>query len=113
MTRITPRAGALSACLAALLVLTACHPTPVPPGPPGPVQPACWAFCEILTTGQCPGYDGSPGQDEVQGTPDDASCVEVCESLLTKGIYRATSATTGCLDRATTCSLAEDCLFGG
>lgn len=104
---------ALCACLTPALAQTGCVPRPPPNPPPGPVQPACWAFCDILTTGQCPGYEGSAGEDEINGTQDDASCVDVCENLLTKGVYRATSASTGCLERATTCALAEDCLFGG
>lgn len=55
----------------------------MPPVPPdaGTIED-CQDACDNLQRLQCPGWQGSPGPDEIFGTADDMSCVAVCEDIV-------------------------------
>lgn len=113
---VTKTGGApflLYALISLVLGCEGCASFPTPPSPPNPPPaPAtgpCTDYCSLLARDQCPGWDGSYGKDEVQGTDDDAPCVRVCLDFQNQGVYRANEA---CLKQATTCSAAEACMFG-
>jgi hypothetical protein len=60
---------------------------------------------------KCPGWEGSPGPDEVFGTEDDIPCVEVCI-----GIVEADPTTTLfplCTAKAESCDEVDECFDGG
>lgn len=73
-----------------MLAISGCGPVfPVPPTP-GPVEPAdggtaddCAAACANLARLYCPGWRGSPGPDEIIGTPDDVPCEQACRDIVT------------------------------
>ncbi len=76
----------MKAILFVILVPLALQCAPIEPHPPndpdaGTVE-HCPAACENLAYLQCPGWEGSPGADEVYGTEDDVPCLEVCEDFV-------------------------------
>ncbi len=95
--------------LTLVVVLLGCAPMPAPVQPPKDAD-ACEAFCTLARTMACTGYEGSPGQDERFGTPDDVPCVQVCRDTLADGAYTSDRA---CLNTARTCLAAEACTFDG
>ncbi len=85
---------------------------PIEPGPPHDPEAGsvddCPAACDNLAVMQCPGWEGSPGPDEVYGTEDDVPCLEVCEDFVefsNMTLYPA------CTAKATSCEEALEC-FG-
>jgi hypothetical protein len=102
---------------ALLCASSACGGAPTPPPfkpdpyepAPAPTASACERFCALIDRLDCPGQNGSPGQDEQRGTADDVPCTRVCEDVLSKGTYQADS---GCLSTASNCEAAETCLLG-
>ncbi len=76
-----------SILLASVLFVWGCGVIkPIPPGPPvspdaGTVDD-CAAACDNLARMECPGWQGSPGSDEVFGTDDDVSCEVVCRTIV-------------------------------
>ncbi len=90
-----------------MTALVACGPKE-----PGPVAPspeevdACAAFCSM----GCPGSEGSPGYDEEYGTEDDVPCAQACEDILAGPEFDGNRE---CLDGATTCEQAEECILEG
>jgi len=59
---------------------------PIPPAPPAPSDAGtvddCAAACANLARMECPGWQGSPGTDEMFGTEDDVSCEVVCRTIV-------------------------------
>lgn len=94
------------------LITVGCVHGPIEPT--APVEPpqareACEAFCDLYARLQCDDTGDSPGADEVSGTADDVGCVQVCRDSVTA---LQSPAMRECLDTATTCGLAETCMFG-
>ena len=91
--------------LAAALFLVTCQT----PGPIVPKNNACAQACSNMTELGCPGHEGSPGQDGIEGNEDDVACAQVCEDFYTEGFdFHAdcVSAADSC-DSVDTCSLEE------
>ena len=66
-----------------VLWLVGCFPLPEPKEPPSPVPGAgCDQMCERLAELECDGAEGSPGPDDVQGTPDDVPCAQACRDIV-------------------------------
>jgi len=93
------------------VLLWGCENIPIPiPIPPNPYDPPelCVEACENLARLLCPGWRGSPGSDEVFGTPDDVPCVDVCALIVadpTVTLYQQ------CTAQAASCEAVEAC-FG-
>jgi len=90
---------------------TGCSFIGPPVGPPDSDPGDCAAACKNLAMQGCPGWRGSPGQDERWGTQDDVSCIDVCLTLLqepTATLYPK------CTAQAKTCAEVELCFeLGG
>lgn len=80
---------------------------------PDPAEPVtrpgtCEEMCTNIERLQCPGWDGSPGEDDEMGTADDVPCVPTCESIKERdpefGAYL------GCQADAPDCDAADACL---
>lgn len=105
-------AGAITLVLA----LCACGGGPGPkPGPPVPdtagTPEECAYACDNLARLQCPGHEGSPGEDGTFGTADDVSCTQACIDIVT-----ADSTVTlhqRCVAEASSCDGADQCLAEG
>lgn len=92
------------------LLLAGCtHIRPPEPAPPESGGPAdCAPACDTLRRLQCSGHQGSPGVDEVYGTPDDVSCTQACIELVNAD--PTFTLAQRCVAQATSCPLADDCL---
>ncbi len=96
-----------------LVLLTGCPvvpPTPPIPPPTPQEEEACEAFCELITSLDCDGHEGSPGEDGIPGNEDDVPCPQVCRDFLVGDTYISDRS---CLDSAQTCEAAEVCVFEG
>lgn len=105
---------AMSAAFLALMlwVTGACshQVTPDDPAPScdGSVHECCERACAALARYKCPGYQGSPGADDVYGTPDDVTCEAACEYAAVQtdiGI----DLNLGCVAAAQSCTEVEAC----
>lgn len=89
-----------------VVFLSRCGPiTPIPPNPYDPVE-YCDAACNNLFKLGCPGWEGSPGEDEQFGTEDDISCVDVCKAVVeepTATLHQK------CTAEASSCEEVEAC----
>lgn len=81
-------------------------PAPPAPAPPGPGQDGCAATCIRLAELGCVGAHGSPGRDDVYGTPDDEPCAVTCRGVQAAGISLATD----CIGRANSCAAVDKCM---
>lgn len=102
--------------LVLLAALCACKHVPdviYIPGPPVPEDAGkaeeCAAACANLERMQCPGWEGSPGFDEVYGTPDDVSCTAACVEIVESG--PTVTLNQRCTAAATSCEQVDAC-FG-
>lgn len=59
--------------------LAGCGPLPIRPDD-ATIRQGCRAACDNMARLEYPGYEGSPGEDEIHGTADDIACWLVCES---------------------------------
>ena len=55
-----------------------CSWLPIPSDPLWDDPEYCQPACDNLFRLNCPGWQGSPGVDEIFGTTDDIPCVDVC-----------------------------------
>lgn len=102
--------------LAAVVFAASCKHVPdviYLPGPPVPeeagTEEECAAMCATLERMQCPGWDGSPGPDEVHGTPDDVSCAVACVDIVSS--HHTVTLNQRCVAAATDCEQVDAC-FG-
>ena len=70
--------------MAAIVWLTGACMTPKGPDEPAPscattIAECCAAACRNLERLHCPGWQGSPGPDDVADTDDDVPCDRACE----------------------------------
>jgi hypothetical protein len=61
---------------------------------------ACAAACDNMERLKYPGWEGSPGEDEIRGTEDDVACVVVCIDLEQQGLPFHAECLAGAVDRA-------------
>ena len=64
----------------------------------------CETACAQLISMGCPAAEGGPGQDDVMGTGDDQSCVEVCRVL-----SFTVPMDVVCVSTAQSCEEADNC----
>ncbi len=92
-------------------IIGGCGGSFIPPGPPVPPDAGtvddCDDACDNLAWLSCPGWEGSPGPDEVFGTIDDVSCAEVCR-VIVGGDSTATLHQV-CTAAAATCEAVDQC----
>ena len=81
-------------------------PTPAPPEAGGPED--CAPACANLARLRCPGWEGSPGEDERYGTPDDVSCAQACVDLLTAD--PTFTLAPRCVAKVDSCDAADSCV---
>ena len=70
--------------LGVVLLLTGCVPLPYVP-PDADTETLCRLACDNMERLEVPGWEGSPGVDEVYGTDDDVACSVVCVDTETAG----------------------------
>lgn len=89
------------------LVVSSCQylPSPIPPNPYDPPED-CAPACANLEKMKCPGWQGSPGDDGVFGTPDDVSCVDVCVDTMEEP---TATLHPKCTAAAESCEAVEEC----
>lgn len=94
------------AILIAIVCLSCAGPRPIEKREHIEDLNGCAAACDNLGKMQCDGWEGSPGPDEVYGTPDDVGCAQAC-----RDIVGATSITlnTVCISRSRSCTQAALC----
>jgi len=93
---------------------TGCTPAPSSPSRPPLVVPggspdACQLYCGKAVELRCPEASGSPGEDEIEGNADDVPCLQVCRDVIAGGHYQSRRE---CIEQATSCHVAENCLLG-
>jgi hypothetical protein len=80
-----------------------CRTIPVNPyDPPTYCKDACNNLFEL----NCPGWRGSPGEDEAFGTTDDVPCIDVCANVVSEETATLNQA---CVSHAKTCAEVEAC----
>jgi len=97
--------------LGILILLSACtfNPDPVVPEPTGDVVELCALACSNMLKLDCPGWEGSAGEDDEYGTADDVSCSDVCIELETSGT--GISLHPKCVAVASSCEKADECFL--
>jgi hypothetical protein len=81
------------------------------PNPPDDdVDASCTTACSNLEELKCPGWNGSPGPDDVVGNDDDLSCEEACEIILEDP---SANLFTSCTTSAETCDAVDRCFSDG
>ena len=92
-----------SAALCVLCALCACHLDPLPTDPGAGCEQAAARIVEL----QCPGWQGSPGVDDVFGTgdADELPLVDVCRVTEREGADWKTECVAAALD----CAGVEAC----
>jgi hypothetical protein len=96
-----------------LLIEGCVHLDPIPDDPkpddPPPVatEEDCKAACDNLKQMKCPGWDGTPGKDEIQGTADDVPCWKACINIMSVG--HPADLKLPCTIKATSCEEVESC----
>lgn len=95
--------------LAILILLSACNfiPDPVVPEPTDDVVELCALACSNMQKLDCPGWEGSAGEDDEYGTADDVSCEAVCIDIENNGTD--ISLHPGCVAVASSCEKADEC----
>jgi hypothetical protein len=88
-------------------------PSDEPVTPTGPhcssvIPECCAAACANLERLSCPGREGSPGPDDVFGTPDDVSCTRTCAGVSAEADL-GVDLNLDCVAVAETCAAAEAC----
>lgn len=96
-----------------LALVLPCGEKPLPPTPTPDDTGRCFQACRHMTDLGCEGWEGSAGEDDMQGTADDVSCQDFC-------VYREVLARTEqspalglhprCVAIAASCSEADACL---
>ena len=89
-----------------VFIVTRCSVGPEEPGPVEPDGSTCENACANVIELGCDGAKGSPGEDEVFGTDDDRSCVQVCKNVTSDGFV---SLDNGCVATAEDCEEVEEC----
>lgn len=89
-----------------LALVVGCHLFPAPKRPT--VEGDCTTACENLTRLECPGHEGSPGPDEIYGTPDDVSCDQACTDIVQAD--PVVTLNQSCVSGAASCAAADACM---
>lgn len=66
----------------------------------------CPAMCENLERLGCESAKGSPGEDELYGTADDISCLDVCTGIMEEAVV---SIHPNCIAEIESCDEEEAC----
>jgi len=81
--------------------------------PDSAVEVMCDAACRHMQSLGCPGWEGSPGHDEMRGTPDDIPCWVVCrDAESAAGELEGASMHPSCVAGAESCVEAVRCFDG-
>ena len=83
------------------------NPIPVTPDPIDDKPEACEAACQNLASMKCPGWKGSPGEDEIFGTADDVSCTKTCTEIVNSD--PTVTLHQECVAKAGSCLSADQC----